>query len=142
MKALTIYQPWASLIAFGLKHYETRSWTTKYRGPLLIHAGQRRFETARVSHLVWDTPLSIYSELPFGKVMCIAELKDCIPADLLVVNGCIDFREKRWGDFSRGRFAWEFINISRFKKPWDLRGSQNIYNVLDELVTAHELEVV
>ena len=38
MKALTIWQPWASLIACGAKRYETRSWPTKYRGPIAIHA--------------------------------------------------------------------------------------------------------
>lgn len=38
MKALTIWQPWASLIAGGVKQYETRSWATKYRGPIAIHA--------------------------------------------------------------------------------------------------------
>ena len=39
MKALTIRQPWASLIAAGVKTIETRSWSTRYRGPLAIHAG-------------------------------------------------------------------------------------------------------
>jgi hypothetical protein len=42
MKALTLHQPWASLIAEGVKTIETRSWSTKYRGPLAIHAAARR----------------------------------------------------------------------------------------------------
>lgn len=42
MKALTVRQPWASLIALGVKTVETRSWSTKYRGPLAIHAGMTR----------------------------------------------------------------------------------------------------
>lgn len=41
MKTLTLWQPWASLIALGMKRIETRPWTTKYRGPLAIHAGKR-----------------------------------------------------------------------------------------------------
>lgn len=41
MKALTIWQPWASLIACGAKQYETRSWATKYRGPIAIHAAMK-----------------------------------------------------------------------------------------------------
>ena len=41
MKALTIWQPWASLIARGVKQYETRSWATKYRGPIAIHAAMK-----------------------------------------------------------------------------------------------------
>ena len=38
MKAITIWQPWASMLACGAKQYETRSWATKYRGPIAIHA--------------------------------------------------------------------------------------------------------
>ena len=41
MKALTLYQPYASLIAVGAKTIETRSWGTSYRGGLLIHAGKK-----------------------------------------------------------------------------------------------------
>ena len=42
MKALTIQQPWASLITMGVKIIETRSWSSKYRGPLAIHAGLKK----------------------------------------------------------------------------------------------------
>jgi hypothetical protein len=42
VKFLTIRQPWASLIAVGAKHIETRPFSTKYRGPLAIHAGKHR----------------------------------------------------------------------------------------------------
>jgi hypothetical protein len=40
MKALTILEPWASIIACGAKQIETRSWSTKYRGSIAIHAGK------------------------------------------------------------------------------------------------------
>jgi activating signal cointegrator 1 len=42
VKVLTLHQPWASLVALGVKTIETRSWSTKYRGPLAIHAGARK----------------------------------------------------------------------------------------------------
>jgi hypothetical protein len=38
MKALSLWQPWATLVALGVKKLETRSWSTTYRGPLAIHA--------------------------------------------------------------------------------------------------------
>lgn len=41
MKALSIKQPWAWLIANGYKDIENRSWPTKYRGQFLIHAGMK-----------------------------------------------------------------------------------------------------
>lgn len=40
MKAITLTQPWATLVAIGAKRIETRSWSTNYRGPLAIHAGK------------------------------------------------------------------------------------------------------
>ncbi len=42
MKAISILQPWASLVALGHKKIETRSWNTKYRGELLIHASKKQ----------------------------------------------------------------------------------------------------
>ncbi len=41
MKAITIWQPWASLIACGAKKFETRSWATNYRGPIAIHVAKK-----------------------------------------------------------------------------------------------------
>ena len=40
MKVITIKQPFATLIAEGLKEFEFRTWKTKYRGEILIHAGK------------------------------------------------------------------------------------------------------
>lgn len=40
MKAITVWQPWATLLATGQKHNETRSWKTSYRGEILIHAAK------------------------------------------------------------------------------------------------------
>lgn len=55
MKALTIRQPWASLIAHGVKTIETRSWSTEYRGPLAIHAGKHRpAHDEAVGDWYWD----------------------------------------------------------------------------------------
>jgi len=51
MKAITIHQPYASLIACGAKIYETRSWATKYRGKIAIHAGK-------------SDPIRTYKKLP------------------------------------------------------------------------------
>lgn len=52
MKALTICQPHASLVGIGVKPVETRSWSTKYRGPLAIHAGTKRPEMMHLPPLV------------------------------------------------------------------------------------------
>lgn len=75
MKAITIKQPFATLIALGLKEYEFRTWKTSYRGGLLIHAGKSidREAMARFAHLGL--------EYPTGCVVAKAVLADCVPVD-------------------------------------------------------------
>lgn len=48
MKAISIRQPWAWLIVNGFKDIENRTWDTKYRGPVLIHASSRKPTVAEV----------------------------------------------------------------------------------------------
>ena len=73
MKAITIKQPFASLIAVGLKEYEFRTWKTSYRGEILIHAGKgidkeamKKFESLKL-------------EYPIGCIIAKAKLTDCVP---------------------------------------------------------------
>ena len=75
MKTITIKQPFATLIAEGLKEYEFRTWKTKYRGDILIHAGKGIDKKAmeRYKHLNLD--------YPSGKIIAKATLTDCVFVD-------------------------------------------------------------
>ncbi len=84
MKAITIRQPWAHLIATGDKLYETRSWKTEYRGPIAIHAAKMVDQSvcyimSPLATLDWLTECGITSkvlreDLPRGAVIATAEL--------------------------------------------------------------------
>ena len=93
MKAITIRQPWASLLACGAKQYETRSWATKYRGAIAIQAGKIRLS---LNKFVYDVGVDFttraelaldehgifpgenhYDGLPYGAVIATAELVGC-----------------------------------------------------------------
>lgn len=75
MKVLTIKQPFATLIAKGYKEYEFRTWRTKYRGDILIHAGKGIDKEAmkRYEHL--------NLEYPCGQIISKATITDCIAVD-------------------------------------------------------------
>lgn len=95
MRALTLRQPWASLVALGVKRIETRSWSTKYRGRIAIHAGATlaehpatfgEFRVWRESGVVtWldarggDPASDRYWPMPLGAVVATANLVDCLP---------------------------------------------------------------
>lgn len=75
MKVITIKQPFATLIAEGIKEYEFRVWKTKYRGEIWIHAGKGVDSKAmkKYAHLGL--------EYPSGCILARCLLTDCIPVD-------------------------------------------------------------
>ena len=75
MKVITIKQPWATLIAKGYKEFEFRTWYTKYRGDILIHAGKGvdRYAINRFKDYNLDYPT--------GKIIAKAKITDCLKVD-------------------------------------------------------------
>lgn len=93
-KVLTLHQPWASLVSLGVKSIETRSWSTKYRGPLAIHAaasenwreGQRvgdwlcyRRSKTHQSRMYCRDHNPMVLPLPLGVIVATATLVDVVP---------------------------------------------------------------
>ena len=81
MKAITVRQPWASLIVAAAKDIENRTWSTRYRGPLLIHAASAAarpaaWQEARALCARLGIPLP--TDLPRGGVIGVADLVDCV----------------------------------------------------------------
>lgn len=133
MKALTIWQPYASLIAKGQKGYETRGFRTHYRGPLLIHSGQRpmRWILKHSDEDALDVAIEFFGmedllTLPVGSAICVVDLVDCIemtPAFIQKQNPT----ELAVGDWKPGRFAWKLEN-PRELDPVELLGKQGLWN--------------
>jgi hypothetical protein len=120
IKALSIKQPWAGLIANGGKSIETRLWETKYRGPLLIVSSKLPDEVSMRTFGVKDNPGHwIYRAA--GKALAVADLVDCRPmvkADELGAR-C---------DLYAGAFSWVLKNV-RPIEPFSVKGSLGIYTV-------------
>ena len=127
MKAITLHQPWVSLIAIGAKEYETRSWAHPYRGTLAIHAGK----TLGVVHdgwiRDWVQPLGIRDvrTLPTGAVLCVCELTAIYETAKLLPH--LGEQEKAFGNFSPGRYAWRLKVVDVFDPPIPARGQQGLW---------------
>lgn len=130
MKAITLWEPWATFIADGFKTYETRSWSTSYRGNIAIHASKRwqRDQKTILNQLVMKHPeLAKYAvyEFPFGCVVAACRL--------IAVHRTEEIRnrltsiERALGDYSEGRFAWELEIVKLPPKPIPAQGMQGIW---------------
>lgn len=143
MKALSIWQPWASAIACGAKQIETRGWRTWYRGSLAIHAGKRwSVLGASAMRSVGLNPLEI--KTPLGCIVAIADLRDCVPTDRFddIVQNMhhrtprfqLSQEERMLGDFTPGRFGWILANVRPLDTPIHFTGRQGLFNVPDDLI--------
>ena len=136
MKAITLWQPWATLVACGVKSIETRSWATPHRGPLLIHAAKRwddglALALAGVNHVFRGEGLpTLPRELPLGCVVAIARLVDCVRCE-----ADSDFAplEHEFGDLAPGRYAWRLTDVVRVDPPVSWRGMQGLWDVPPDL---------
>lgn len=125
MKALTLWDPWASLIALELKRYETRSWATRYRGPLAIHSSLKRLPYFPVE-LVTAVPDVVIMKYHYGCVIAVVDLVDCLPMTPALI-GSISRQERLCGDWEEGRFAWKLANVRRIVPGIPARGRQGLW---------------
>lgn len=85
MKAITVWQPWATLLATGQKHNETRSWKTSYRGEILIHAAKTD-HSGILLHIPMEElkhfqNAGVVNKLPTGAIIGKVNLVDCFQID-------------------------------------------------------------
>ena len=134
MKVITIKQPWASLIAKGYKEYEFRTWKTKYRGDILIHAGKGIDKKAIQRFKEYNL------DYPLGKIIAKASLTDCayvdenfrnniIPNNPIVYQGISD---RTWHGFGfKLENVQEIEPIERNGKLslWDYNLENNIHSL-------------
>jgi hypothetical protein len=169
MKALTLTQPYATLVANGWKGYETRSWRTDYRGPLAIHAasgfqgvgGRLAFDrimldlhpglVARLEDNYGLGPAKSI-ELPLGAIIAVTWIEEIEPTDetgpwLLQLDDELETKHglPSWeydvGDYSSGRWAWRLREPCMFT-PIPAKGARGLWTVPDEVIPEFARRVV
>ena len=154
MRGLTLTQPWATLMAIGAKRIETRSWSTKYRGLLAIHAAKSWPRDCQKQVFEWPfsevlikyfkgkayepnfwTALAMQL-LPRGEIVATANLINCvatgcaeIPALIHPPAGSANEYEFYFGDYSHGRCAWILSDVRALKSPIPCQGALGLWNV-------------
>jgi hypothetical protein len=136
IKAITLWQPWASLVAIGSKRIETRSWSTSYRGLLAIHAAKRFPKEAMdlcqldpFRGALWPfwnrLGFVVVNALPRGSIVAVCELQSLV--EITATNAPTE-PELSFGDYAPGRWAWYLENVKELLKPILARGKQRLWN--------------
>lgn len=139
MKALTISQPFASLIADGHKWIENRTWPTSYRGPLAIHAGKGTQYLTRKE----------LKDVPHGCILATAELVACVRLSEIRDRNEIAARrhhkvagtDRTWSEAERhkhaeGPWCWILDNVTKLESPIDATGAQGLWSWESPLVSS------
>lgn len=123
MRAISLWQPWASLIADGRKRYETRHWSTNYRGPLAIHAAKRIDRDACLSFGYGA------DAIPRGVILCVVELTGCLRMTADMVNLISNQNESEYvaGNWAVGRYAWQMVNPVKLERVCHVVGRQGLF---------------
>lgn len=117
MKAISIKQPWAHLIIAGLKPIENRTWTTRYRGPLLIHASRRMCVEVEAIEQAFGVAID-RKQLHFGALIGVVDL--------------IDVVKESASPWFEGPFGWVMKNARPIRPvPW--RGQLSLFDVARKL---------
>ena len=122
----------------GIKKYETRSWTTKHRGWLAIHAAKTRgglhyFPASWVALV--ELEVKHFDDLPRGCILGIVYLDNIFETHGTMVSTA----DRMYGDWGPGRYAWKITTRIPFDEPIPARGFQRLWNwqmpdmVIDEL---------
>lgn len=121
MKALSVAQPWASLLVAGAKAIEVRTWSTSHRGPLLICA------TASPTNVFcYDPDAKAKRLLHAGCIIGIVDLIDCRPMTKADEGDA-------WCKFQAGSYAWLTEAIT-FCRPDPVLGNFRLFEVPSDVI--------
>ena len=122
MKALTVKNPWATLIIGGYKKYEFRSWKTKYRGKILIHTSI--VPDKKAINCFYNLDLNYKNGYIIGEV----EVVDCIEVTKEFEDKLIKENKQVYGaTIGRGGYAWKLGNIKKYINPIPVKGKLGLW---------------
>lgn len=137
MKLISLWEPWATLMAIGAKRIETRSWQTSYRGWLAIHASKGGLPKGELREVLLDVTFSeaLNGEaLSPGHIVAVVRLDGCFSTDDLIppsgkYSALMTYEESVFGDYSDGRYGWVTSSLFRLSTPIPYKASQGLCDV-------------
>ena len=146
MKVISLWQPWASFIAIGIKPFETRDWPPPrwlVGQRIAIHAAKKHVNT---DDREWAAKCGVVGDLPLGAIVCTALLAGAYQCgDKILAPRLINIWQRReslpvaaldpagiptdeFGNYCEGRWAWSLTDIERFEPAIQAKGAQGLWD--------------
>lgn len=145
MKALSIKQPWASLIAHGIKNIENRTWKTNFRGTIFIHASASKIKIP-ISSLLSDEQYNevpdwiVDVDYPYSAIIGEVDIVDCVinHPSIWAEKTEILSHDKEFGypNYGKPIYNWVLVNPVLYDEPilnvkgklsfWEFEKSKNL----------------
>ncbi|KAK8591324.1 hypothetical protein V6N13_031372 [Hibiscus sabdariffa] len=138
-----MHQPWASLLVYGIKRIEGRSWPAPIRGRLWIHAASKVPDESTIKAME-DFYREIYAvngitDIKFPEHYPVSRLLGCVE-----VVGCLTCEELvQWEALPEGvrlegqtDFCWLCEQPKKLLVPFEMRGFQRVYNLEKKIYEA------
>lgn len=147
-RAISLTQPWATLVAIAAKRYETRCWPTGYRGWIAIHAAKGfprdcQDLTARppFRQALGKAGYALPGDLPRGQIIAVARMTECVATRVWVPP--IDSDEYYFGNYEaidsgngKPRYSFHLQDVRRLREPFDCKGALGIWHMPREITEA------
>lgn len=147
--ALSLHQPYATLLAMGraVKAHETRSWSTRFRGTVLIHAarawGEDQDAVGRnADRLLRERAIKAPDGYPLGYYVGAGLLSSCVRTDGFFKADPEHELDETFGNWCPGRYAWSFGLVLRFDRPVAAKGQQGLWEPSPEEIIACRQETI
>ena len=140
MRVITLKQPWATLLVRGQKLIETRSWTPKCLGPILVHASAKfdKADKERCKKYPFNLFISDANELPLGAIIGMVNIDAVFKSETIKtvdhfnnpgVHAGVEITktEAAFGDYSPNRYGWLCSNAAEFPDPIPAKGQLGIW---------------
>lgn len=158
MKLLSLWEPWATLMALDKKRIETRSWCTSYRGWLAIQAAKTwnldcqrwvcedaftgalepHYGTGHADDGTWLDVMK--RSLPRGHIVAVVYLNGCYRTESFIRRSTgrgeydnnapiLTPEEEPFGDYSPGRYGWTTERCRRLLEPIPFKAKQGLCRV-------------
>jgi hypothetical protein len=154
IRILSLSEPWATLVAIGAKRIETRSWSTRFRGLVAIHASAKIDRWARqcayhdepfrsVLGRAGIIPTQEWGMVPEGfrpgHILAVARLIDCFPSRSPELEALLEEadssypHEQAFGNYDAGRYGFVLTDVRRLAAPLAHKGGLGLRHAPEHL---------